>query len=322
MEKLRKHKDGEVDQVWTIELSGVDTILKLSDIALELSKYARSIISISRVADFERFMLKGTVYIQLINESEFIRLTNNVMLILRDKAVRVQKAHDLISSTIKLSIPARELTSQDRLGAPLSLHVFGIQKEVHPSTYIYLLRELLITFEAQAEITGIRLVYDVRRRRNLQYCFINCMYKGQFLNLDQSKIAFNDATLICTASNQIQLLLEPSDANLLLKDFWNNDVRRANKLCEASLAETAAGKNPTVTITVPKKCPELSSNKKKDDEFPIKRVKLDDQLQDKPQGSTNKIIIHSVVTLPPVKSSEKVTEESQKTAKEDKTVEE
>ncbi|KAG5666688.1 hypothetical protein PVAND_014703 [Polypedilum vanderplanki] len=129
MEKLRKHKDGEVDQVWTIELSGVDTILKLSDIALELSKYARSIISISRVADFERFMLKGTVYIQLINESEFIRLTNNVMLILRDKAVRVQKAHDLISSTIKLSIPARELTSQDRLGAPLSLHVLEFKKK-------------------------------------------------------------------------------------------------------------------------------------------------------------------------------------------------
>jgi hypothetical protein len=153
------------------------------------------------------------------------------MVLIENQIVRV-KAVNLVSATTGLPAPVRTLSSATRNGAPLSLQIYGIDNTTRSREFIYLLRDLIASFELQSVVTGAKMNYDVKRCKLMKYGFINFLTRAHLEYYHESHLEFRDEHLSCQISEKIQLLMEPVDLELLSRGnpTWSNSLKRANKL--------------------------------------------------------------------------------------------
>ncbi|KAG5667366.1 hypothetical protein PVAND_015349 [Polypedilum vanderplanki] len=218
-------------RVWTIKLNNIQRDVKLNVIALELAKYAKSIIAIFRQADYFRFSLHNTVFIQLTNDAEHLRLQRTSRILIEDQVATVEST-DLIFTSMAHNGNIRTLNLFERNGAPLSLKIHGIDKKASQREFTYVLRDLLLTFESRSTLTGIRLTYDVKHKQIRDFGFLMFLTRGQAEYYHESQVPFEDHFLACHLSDKVPMLTASSDLDTSDKhgNVWNNYYRIINQL--------------------------------------------------------------------------------------------
>ncbi|KAG5681068.1 hypothetical protein PVAND_010534 [Polypedilum vanderplanki] len=112
-------------RIWTLKITGVATSVKLHQVALDISSYAKSIIGIFRQADFLTFSLNNIIFIQLTNELEFRRLQQTNMLLINGETAGIEPI-EMVFDSVPHPNTIPSLDAAHRNGAPLSVHVFGV----------------------------------------------------------------------------------------------------------------------------------------------------------------------------------------------------
>lgn len=294
-----------LDLIWTIQLLGVDINMPLHELALELSSFCCSIISIARKADYENSRLTDIVFVQMVNEKEFLHITRQTSLTIKNATIRVEKAHCLINSAVPFDFSVNDAAALRQNGAPLSLHFTGLSRSKVQETFVFTLRAIAQLFEKTAKVTGVRLTYDVRKHQLLPYGFITFLLPAHLEEFHHTQMPLKEEVILkCEMGQQAQLLMSANDLALLNKGAWCEEIRRANVLCETPLVVM----QPTVVINVPPTMPPLQSIRR-----PMKRrtpveIEDDSPLANKTPANTSssqattakKIIILSVEKIPPV----------------------
>lgn len=210
-------QEREYGNVWTLQITNIPSAKSLSDVLLDLKNYAPSIISIERQCDYIRRIPGSTAFISLVTESEKNELLN------ANTEYNITQ-ENLIFLSLDHSSTVSENREVEEPGSPHSLMIKHLAKEEDPNNYATILYQVLTQCKnyIPQNITGIRFIYNVRKKKLQHFGFLRCLHRRDIYELHNTEVHFGIQEIKFEESKKIPLLIAAVDNNI-----WGSVYSRA-----------------------------------------------------------------------------------------------